>query len=165
MNKEELEAARAVALHFMGYTARSRAEVERRLTRAEYAPEVIAAVLAELEERGWLDDTQLAQTWVADRADRKKYGRRRLAAELQRKGVDKETLQEAVGAIADTEELERALAAARLKWRPEIVETADSSTLQAEKRRLAAFLQRRGFSWEIITQVLAQLMANKREEA
>ncbi|HZT41046.1 MAG TPA: regulatory protein RecX [Chthonomonadaceae bacterium] len=163
MNKEELEAARAVALRFMGYTARSRAEVERRLTRAEFPPEVVTAVLDELEERGWLDDAQLAQAWVADRADRKKYGRRRLAAELKRKGVDKETLQEAVGAIADADEMERALAAARMKWHPEVLETADSSALQAEKRRLAEFLQRRGFSWEIITQVLAQLMANKRE--
>ena len=161
MNKEELEAARAVALRFMGYTARSRAEVERRLERVEFAPEVVAAVLAELEERGWLDDAQLAQAWVSDRADRKKYGRRRLAAELKRKGVEKETLQEAVGAIADEEELERALAAARLKWHPEILETADRAALQTEKRRLSEFLQRRGFSWEIITQVLAQLMAEK----
>ena len=162
MNKADLEAARTVALRFMGYAARSRAEVERRLERAEFAPDVVAAVLAELEERGWLDDAQLAQAWVADRADRKKYGRQRLAAELKRKGVEKETLQEAVGAIEDAEELERALAAARLKWRPEILETGDRSALQTEKRRLAAFLQRRGFSWEIITQVLAQLMAEKR---
>ncbi|HLV81262.1 MAG TPA: regulatory protein RecX, partial [Chthonomonadaceae bacterium] len=136
---------------------------ERRLTRAEFAPEIVAAVLAELEARGWLDDAQLAHAWVADRAERKKYGRRRLAAELQRKGVDKETLQEAVGAIADEEELERALAAARLKWRPELLETADKAAVQVEKRRLAEFLQRRGFSWDIITQVLAHLMANNRE--
>lgn len=161
MTTNDLEAAFAVAFRFIGYAARSRAEVERRLERDEFAPEVIAAVVAEMEARGWLDDTQFAQNWVADRADRKKYGRTRLAAELRRRGVDKETLQEALGAVDDATELERALAAARPRWRPDLAAGGENATLQAEKRKLANFLQRRGFSWAIITQVFTELMANQ----
>ena len=96
MDMQQYEAAWAVAAHFIGYAARSRSEVERRLERAEYAPEIIEAVLSELATRGWLDDTQFARNWVQDRADRKKYGKSRLAAELRRKGVDRAAVDEAL---------------------------------------------------------------------
>jgi regulatory protein len=156
MDSEILEAARAVASHFIGYTPRSRAEVERRLERAEFEPEVIAAVVAECEERGWIDDAELARRWVADRADRKQFGRGRLASELRRKGVDKEAVDEALSATGEEEELARARVAARTHRRPETLSGLDAATLQAERRKLAGFLQRRGFAWPIITQVLAE---------
>lgn len=160
MNPQDREAARAVAFRFLGFAARSRAEIEKRLERDEFASEIIASVVEELEALGYLDDTRFARDWVADRADRKKYGRTRLAAELQRKGVDRETIRETLETVEDTEERERALQAARSKWQPHRMEGADRETILAEKRRLANFLQRRGFSWPIIEQVLKELMQN-----
>ncbi len=161
MDTEALEAARAVAFRFISYTPRSRAEIERRLARADFDPEIIAAVVAECEALGWVDDEEFARRWVDDRADRKKYGRTRLAAELSRKGVDKEAVEAALSATSEEYELRRALAAARTKWRLQTLADVDEETLQAEKRRLVNFLQRRGFSWHLITQVLSELMANK----
>jgi regulatory protein len=157
MDAETLEAARAVALHFIGYAARSRAEVEQRLTRAEFVPEVIAAVVAECEERGWLDDAAFARRWVEDRADRKRFGRARLAAELRRKGVDREDVDAALGTADEEAELNRARAAARTKWRLNTPTEVDAETLKAEERKLSGFLQRRGFAWSTISQVVAEL--------
>ncbi len=157
----DLEAARAVAFRYLGYAARSQAEIERRLTRDEYTPEVIAAVIAEFTAQGWLDDTKFAQDWLADRADRKKYGKGRLAAELKRKGVDRETLNAALEAVDEEAELERARAAARQKWRHESFVGLDRNEIQAEKRRCGDFLLRRGFAWPVITQVLQELLANQ----
>src|SRR5690348_5028226 len=161
MDKEILEAARAVAFRFLGYTARSRAEIERRLERAEFAPDVIAAVTAEMAAAGWLDDERFARDWVGDRADRKMYGRGRLAAELRRRGVDKETVAEALEPLDEESESRRAHAALKDRLRPELLAEADAETRQAEKRKLAGFLQRRGFSWQIITQVLDEAMKNR----
>jgi regulatory protein len=160
MKPQDIEAARAVAFRFLGLAARSRGEVEKRLERDAFGPEIIAAVLAELEARGYLDDTRFARDWVADRADRKRYGRARLAAELHRKGVDRETIQETLESVDDASELARALQAARSKWQPRLLEEADSETILAEKRRLVNFLQRRGFSWPIIEQVLTEIVQN-----
>jgi regulatory protein len=158
----DLEAARVVAFRYLGYAARSQAEMERRLARDEFAPEVIAAVIAECVAQGWLDDDRFAQDWVADRADRKRYGKGRLAAELKRKGVDRETLNAALDAVTPEEELARALAAARQKWRPENLAELEGPALQAEKRRCSEFLLRRGFGWSVITQVL-QALTSKQE--
>src|SRR5579883_3243896 len=161
MQESDLEAARAVGFHYVGYAARSRSELERRLERSEFAPEVIATIVSEFVERGWIDDEAFAKQWVEDRADRKRYGKSRLAAELRRKGIEKETVQEAVGGVEDEAELRRALEAARSKWRAESLESGDRDAILAEKRRIANFLQRRGFSWNIITQVFARLMPNQ----
>src|SRR5581483_3123635 len=161
MNAQDLEAARAVAFRFIGYMPRSRAEVERRLARADFAPEVVAKVVAECEAVGWIDDEAFARRWVEDRADRKKFGAARLAAELRRKGIDKESVTEALSAASEEAELERARAAARSRWRADVVAGLAAEARDAEKRKLVNFLQRRGFSWPIITQVLAETMANK----
>jgi regulatory protein len=160
MDRQALEAARAVAFRFLGYAARSRAEIERRLAKADFEPDVIEAVVAELEARKWIDDAQFAQDWVADRADRKLYGRGRLAAELRTRGVDRESVDAALETVNEEAELSRARAALDRKWRTETLPALEGEALQAEKRRLANFLQRRGFSWHIITQVLAERVVN-----
>ena len=162
MQPNNLEAARAVALRFLGYSARSRSEMQKRLERDEFAPEIIATVLAELEARNWVNDAQFARDWVEDRAERKKYGRGRLAAELRRKGVDKDEVTAALDTVEDADELARASAAAASRWKLSADET-DREAIHAEKRRVGAFLQRRGFGWGIITQVLAERMANRDE--
>ncbi len=162
MEPNNLEAARGVALRFLGYSARSRSEMQKRLERDAFTPEVIAAVLAELEARNWVNDAQFAQDWVADRADRKKYGKTRLAAELRRKGIDKDEVTAVIGTVQETDELARARSAAASRWKLSEEET-DREAIQAEKRRIAGFLQRRGFGWGIITQVLAERAANQQE--
>ena len=160
MKPNDLEAARAVALRFLGYSARSRSEMQKRLERDEFAPEIIEAVLADLEARNWVNDAKFAHDWVEDRAERKKYGRGRLAAELRRKGVDKEMVTAALDTVEEADELARAMSAAASRWKLSADET-DREAIQAEKRRIGAFLQRRGFGWGIITQVLAEHAANQ----
>ena len=113
-----------------------------------------------IEERGWVNDTQFAQDWVEDRADRKGYGTRRLTLELQRKGIAQETIQETLSAQDPDAERQRALALAQKKWasRDENGDTA------REKRRLTDYLLRRGFSYGVIRQVLTELSLEAEEE-
>ena len=59
-----LEAARAVAFRYLGYAARSQAEIERRLIKAEFTPDVIATVVAEMTAQGFLDDEKFAQAGI-----------------------------------------------------------------------------------------------------
>lgn len=161
MDAEALAAARNIAARYLGYSARSRTEIERRLNREEFTPDIIEAVIAEMEAAGWVDDAKFASDWVGDRADRKRYGRTRLAAELQRRGVDRETAGEALDTLDEEGELRRALEAARSRWKLEPGQPVDRATLDAEKRRVAGFLQRRGFGWPIITKVFHALTQNQ----
>lgn len=158
----DIEAARVVAFRFLGYSARSRAEIEKRLERDEFPPEIITQVLGEMEASGYLNDTKFAQDWVEDRAERKRYGRTRLASELNRKGIDSETIHQALDTVDEESEFRRALRAAEAKWDTETLQRLEFLDRQTEKRRIAGFLQRRGFSWQTITQVLTVLMENNK---
>ena len=46
---DDFESAKQLALSFIDYAPRTRAEVARRLARAEYGEEVVEAVIADLE--------------------------------------------------------------------------------------------------------------------
>ena len=156
----DMDSARGVAFRYLGYSARSQSQMAKRLERDEFPPEIIEAILAELTAEGYLDDEAFAVAWVTDRADRKKYGKTRLAQELQQRGIPKETVQEALADVNEDSELARALGAARPKWKAERYAALDKPGQQAEQRKLSSFLQRRGFAWAIIKQVLTELVAN-----
>ncbi len=160
MHRKDYEAAREVAFRYLGYSARSVVEMRRRLERSDFPEDIIARVLEEIAALGYLNDQEFTERWIEDRADRKGYGRTRLAAELSRKGIDREQIQEAVSSISEEAEFERALLAAERKQPAERLAALDCTARQEAERRLGAFLQRRGFSYEIVRQVLRRRLEN-----
>jgi regulatory protein len=150
---EELEAARVAgeralamnrALHFLGYRARSRREVSDRLRRYGYAEETVGAVIGRLEELGYLDDEEFARTVVREKARR--YGPRRVSADLRRSGVDAELAQDVVEeAFSERSEVEAARSAAARRY--------NRGGSDAEARRVYGFLVRRGYSADVCAEV------------
>jgi regulatory protein len=150
---EELEAARAKgeralamnrALHFLGYRARSRSEVRDRLRRYGYGEDTVGAVIGRLEELGYLDDEEFARTVVREKARR--YGPRRVSADLRRSGVDAELAQGIVEEeFAERSEVEAARSAAARRY--------NRRGSDAEARRVYGFLMRRGYSADVCAEV------------
>ena len=150
---EELEAARVAgeralamnrALHFLGYRARSRSEVRERLRRYGYGEETVRAVIGRLEELGYLDDEEFARTVVREKARR--YGPRRVSADLRRSGVDAELAQGIVEEeFAEGSEVEAARSAAARRY--------NRGGSDAEARRVYGFLVRRGYSADVCAEV------------
>lgn len=150
---EELEAARVAgeralamnrALHFLGYRARSRSEVRERLRRYGYGEETVRAVIGRLEELGYLDDEEFARTVVREKARR--YGPRRVSADLRRSGVDAELAQGIVEEeFAERSEVEAARSAAARRY--------NRGGSDAEARRVYGFLMRRGYSADVCAEV------------
>ena len=135
------------AVRLLADQPRSETELTRKLT-GRGADEATAAALVErLRGWGYLDDAALARRWVESRG--RTRGRRALAFELRRKGIDP---GEALSERSDEDETSAARAAAVRKVgdRP-----ADKS--REARAKLAAFLQRRGFSWETVRSVLREL--------
>lgn len=130
------ESARSIALRALGRRAVSRQELDRALERREVEPQVREAVLDRLEQEGLVDDAQLAQDLAERLRERKQLGERGVAAELRRRGLDPEVLERP----DDGDELERAIEAAADRRRR--MGSLDDETAE---RRLAGFLQRRGF--------------------
>src|ERR671921_2190001 len=117
-----------LALHSLGYRARSARELRERLLRAGYAGETVRDVLARLEELGYLDDEEFARNAARDKA-RKSYGPHRIYGELRRAGIDKEIAQGIVEKeFAGRSELEEARAAVQRRYN-----TGERSDAQARR--------------------------------
>lgn len=147
---EELEEARVAgeralamnrALNFLAYRSRSEKEVRDRLVRYGYGGETVDGVLARLAEIGYLDDEEFARTAAREKA--RKYGPRRVSADLMRGGVRGEIAQAAVeDAFQEHSEWDVAREAVSRRYN-----TSEGSDAQA--RRVYGFLTRRGFSADV----------------
>jgi regulatory protein len=162
---EEVHKATEAALLLLEVRARARREIETRLAQKGYDSEVIVQVLEKLTTLGLLDDAQFAAQWVEAKTrvgGSRPVGRRRLSSELFGKGVAKDQIAEAVGVVSNDDELALARAAAAKKVR---VVPTDRDLLQAERRKLMGFLQRRGFGWETVKQVTREALPTRGEAA
>lgn len=158
---DTLESAKLLALNYVDYAPRTVAEVRRRLARGNYVEEIIDAVIADLIRAQLLDDSKFSADWVESRVRSKKIGRTRLAAELRQKGITREEADVALQQLDAVSELNAAIDLARKRVSTEEIETwATAAGRAAGKRRLAGYLQRRGYNWEIIEQVFARIAAN-----
>jgi regulatory protein len=124
----------------------SRQEIEQRLTRRKFDPEVISMVLYKLEREGLLNDREFSDLWVQSRS--KKYGPARLRQELRMKGVEEETARSALGQFSEEDQLARATGQAEKKLRTIKPGTEPRKVFQ----QVTSFLVRRGFSWNIAKQ-------------
>lgn len=125
----------------------SAGELERKLRERllpEESAQDIAPVLDKLRARGLLSDQRMAEALVRTRGAR--YGRLRIAQELERRGVDRETIAASLPSEADE------VRTAREVWRRKF--GGPPANLQ-ERARQARYLAARGFCAAVVGRVLA----------
>jgi regulatory protein len=134
------------AVKLLALRARSTREIRETLRRQGYASDEIADAIARLTATHYLDDAEFARNWVSARARRGPTGPARLARELRAKGIADAEICAAIDALAgEWDPAVSADAAARRK-----VQSLGGVPSVVARRRLAAHLERRGFSPEII---------------
>ncbi len=148
---DESGRATTAALNLLARRPRSTREIRDRLAQHGYAEPAVDAAIAKLEGWNYLDDAGFARYWVENREANRPRGRRLLEQELRNKGVDRELAREAVEAAAP-DEMAAALALAQAKMRS--YERLDPAVA---RRRLAGFLGRRGYGFDVIAPVLGRV--------
>jgi len=150
VNDKELTRAKNAAYRFLTYRPRSRAEIEKKLHEKEFNDAIIETVLADLARLGYVNDLQFALGWTRSRIALRGFGRRRIGQELKSKGIGPEIIREVFAEVfSDETEIETARRVAGKK-----MNTMNSLDRETRRRRLAGFLERKGFSFEIIRDVL-----------
>jgi len=138
----QASAALTSALRLLAVRLRSRREIEVRLGRKGYPPEIVASVVAQLDDEGLLDDVRFANAWVAGRLALRPSGTARLRSELREKGVAADVIEQVLhAAIPEDAERTQAVALAQARARRYRGEPREVAV-----RRVAGVLQRRGFS-------------------
>jgi regulatory protein len=145
---DEISRATNQAVRLLSFRPRSRRELETRLKKNGYGSEAIAAAIERMVELGYIDDVDFASYWVENRQQHRPRGRRLLASELRSKGVPPDIVDQAIEE-AEIDEYAQALELA--VRRAERLRGLDRETW---RRRLAGFLQRRGYGWDVVRPVL-----------
>lgn len=149
-DRETLKIAKSQAIKYLVYRERSHREMVQYLEKKGHPPAIIEKTLQDLTELNYINDQRFAAEWGRWRVEGKKFGKVRLRHELLAKGVSPRIIDATLETLYDSHpEKKLALACANKKL-------ASLRGLEPEKRtrRLAQYLQRRGFSADIVYETL-----------
>lgn len=149
-NDKLLKRAKNSAYRYLTIRPRSRRELADKLRDREFSDHIVDAVLEHVTRLGYLDDGKFAAQWAAGRIRGRGFGRRRLEQELRTKGISRDIIKVTLDTLfEEAPEAKTARKEAEKKLR-----TLTRFEPEVRRRRLAGFLERKGFSSEIIRTIL-----------
>ena len=149
----DLDFARKVALDLLSVRPRSEAELRTALAKKNVPSDVVDDLCARFREVGLLDDAAFAATLVTSRSEFSKRGKYRIRQELREKGVSDDVAEEALAEVSGDDELTAARAVAAKRSR-----ALEGLERHVAQRRLAGTLARRGFSPDVVMQVVKETL-------
>lgn len=143
--------AKERALYLLSASAKTESWMRQKLSQAGYPGEAVEYALNFLKEYHYIDDNAYVESYI--RSSGGKKSRRQMEFELRQKGVSKDLLRQALEEFpVDEEEGARELLMKRMKGKTGIS--------REEKNRLAAYLGRKGYSFDIINRVIKEFEAS-----
>lgn len=153
MNRtEEEERVLASALRSLGRRPHSVFELKNKLIRKAMDKGAVENVLKRLIEGGYLDDLDFAERFIEYGLVRKSWGRMKVRAELQRRGVSREIVEKSLE-VPDTIEKEISGARRFVDKRVSVEKPMDEEAREKLKGEIIVKLKRRGYGWEVIGEV------------
>lgn len=150
--KDQIEVVYEQALNFITYRPRSIAEVRRRLMDKGSDESSVDQVIGRLTRSGLLGDEAFARFWLENRDMFKPRSKRALRYELRRKGVADSIIDKV---LIDYDENDAAFRAG-LARAQKLARRHDLDTIRP---KLLAFLNRRGFSYDVARDTVHKLLA------
>lgn len=146
-----------VSMYALARRGMSSREMRDYLASRDFAEHEIDGELDRLERVGLLDDRLLAETLIDSLRHRKGLGRSGVTAELRRRKLDPIAIEDALASVGD-DEGERALEVA-IKRVPQL-RSLDAETA---RRRLSAYLMRKGYSGSVVSNAVSVALAPQRD--
>jgi regulatory protein len=143
------------ALNLLAARPYSTQSLRRKLVQKEYASDEVESTIARLTENGLLDDARYAEQYARSKILSTGASKRRLQQELYRKGIKGEAATTAIANVIEYEEIDPAAMIERVA-KKKLAQLGDLEPLVV-RRRLFAFLARRGYELEDIKSVVARL--------
>ena len=140
------------ALNLLSYRQNSIQELYSKLKRKRYEEEYILKAIEYCKDRNYLDDKLYAEYYVKDKTYLNKYGSVRIRYDLLKKGVSKDIIDEVLD-LDFNDEFSRALELAGKK-----IKSYSNDDKDAIYRKLGGFLQRKGYTYDVVTKVLREVI-------
>lgn len=157
LKKDEEEMAFQRAFRYIQFRERSESEVIQYLQKSNVPTDTITRVLAHLRYLELINDDKFAEHWVENRNAFRPRSKRVLTMELRKKGISNEVIAQVLQTMPSEEELAYQSAMKQARRYHDL-------TQQEFHRKLSNYLSRRGFPYEIISPVIAQVWENTQKQ-
>ena len=139
--------------NYCSYQERCHQDVQQKLMGMRMIPEATDQIIVHLLEHNFLNEERFAKTFVSGKFRIKKWGRRRLTIELQKKDISKFNINQAIREIDEVEYIEtfNNLAKKRLNSIKEINKLK-------KKKKLADYLLFRGWESHLVYEKVNELI-------
>ena len=142
------------AYNFATYKQRTEFQVIKKLKEKNFSQEHIYAGLEFLKEFNLLNDEKYADVFVKEYTQRKNCGKNKTFLELRKRGIRKELAELTVKNYFDNvDSLELAKISTEKK-----LKLISAKPQEKQKLLLISHLQRQGFDWDTIKQILSQYL-------
>ena len=141
--------AKKYAFLLLKFRLRSEKEIAERLRKKKFPEQIVKETTLFLKDKKFIDDVAFTKAWVSSRL-RRPFGLRKIKQELAQKGLSKEIIQDALAQVKEhynESQVVSQLAQQRFSKLKGI------EPLKA-KARVYGYLMRRGFSPEVIGEVI-----------
>ena len=142
-SEADLRKALAAAYRVLARRSHSQEELKAKLIKKGFAPKVTAQALEFIARQGYVNDEQSSLQWALNLVEKRCWGRHKITAYLQRKGISRELIDKAQKQVW-REFDESAVARAALK------KQYGHSPAKPSIEKMFRFLKARGFTQEAI---------------
>lgn len=146
------------AFRLLGRRQHSSFELRRKLWNKDYEQKLIDEVIDDLQQKGYLDDKEFIRAFVADKSKTKNWSIKRIKGELFKRGVASKLIDEIMNNRPKEEDFESALKLARKKYEVLLKRNLEQKEL---RNKLSTYLFSKGFDYELIKEVVSQLMRDQ----
>jgi regulatory protein len=134
-----LRKALSTAYRFLARRSHSQEELKAKLLKKGFDPAVAAQALGVIAQQGYLNDEQASLQWALNLVEKRCWGRHKVTAYLQRKGIARELIEQVWQEFDES-------AVARAALKKQYAHSSDKPSVE----KMFRFLKSRGFTQEAI---------------
>ncbi len=157
LERDRIEGAYQQAIRLISYRPRTERELRIRYAKKGVSDPIQEQALERLRVEGLVDDAEFARAWVENRMEFRPRGAWALRSELSSKGVARDTIEVALEDFDETEAARRAANEGARRYKqlsPDLF-----------RRRLSAYLARRGFNYQTVAPLVTKHLRELGEES
>lgn len=157
--EDEIRKAFNKSLDFLSFRMRSENEVRQKLKEKEFGEAVIDEAIKKLYKLNFLDDRAFSEALMRTQMRSAKKGPKAIQQDMQKKGIDKQVQKDVLASYSEEEQLEIAKGLAE-----KIADKEKTKTPRQIEQKISDTLLRKGYSYALIKQAVADLDLEKDED-
>lgn len=150
----DIERAKSRAINYITGKLKTKYEVRLKLKEKDFTEDIIDEVIDILEKEEYLNDRLYCEVFIEDKKQLNGYGKNKIKSLLIQKGVSKSVFEDFLDEFEYEEEFDNALKMGIKKLNL----LSNEEDVFKKKQKLINYLAYRGFSFDVINDVLREIL-------